>query len=265
MKKIIAIILVVFLFSCKNDAEKMDALDFCVEQSERIIKNQNNKLMRQLKMDTMSPYATNSVQKIYFKMASKAFNLYDMFNEKIDKKERLNKISLTDLKIEFIKYTDSLLVISSDFEYFKSEIGIEKFSNLKINNAKTYSLLSTILLNQFLNAIMKLHTYHEVFMNESNMRIVPTKDNFKIGDNLQVFFSAEYFRKRLEFNFTHFTRNRIPLNIKDLNYDKDRRMIDFKIKEKGLYEIKGYEVISMYKDYENVTDTFPFETEYEVK
>jgi hypothetical protein len=258
MKKIIAIILLVFLFSCKNDSEKMDALDFCLLQSENMINNRNKKHLSQMSMDTLNPFATNSLRK-RSKLANNAFQLHDDFVKKIN---RQKNISLSDLNIEFNKYLDTLMAISSDIEYIKSEIGFENYRNMKKYDSKTYSLLSTIFLNEFLRLI---NNGCRLIIDVSQLRIVPTKDNYKIGDNMQIFFSLENSKTRPTFNFTQFTRNRVPLNLKDLNYDKERRMIDFKIKEKGHYKIKGFELVSMEDCYRNVTDTIPFETEFEVK
>ncbi|MFZ4800256.1 MAG: hypothetical protein ACOYMA_22390, partial [Bacteroidia bacterium] len=161
-------------------------------------------------------------------------------------------------------YLDTLFANSLTLDTFYSKIPFENYRKMKINDLKTYSLISTIIFNKYLHDF-DLGCLLDFSIDESNMRIVPTKDNYKIGDNLQVYFSEDYYKERLAWNFTRFTRNGIPLNIKDLNYDKERRMIDFKIKEKGLYKIKGYEVLTRNFDYKNFSDTVPFETEYEVK
>ena len=263
MKKIIAIILVVFLFACKNDVEKTDALDFCLLQSENIFNNRNKKHLSQMATDTLNSFATNSLRKTS-KLANDAFQIQDDFVKKIN---RQKNISLPDLNIEFNKYLDTLMAISSDIEYIKSEIGFEKYRNMKKYDAKTCSLLSTIFLNEFLK-LLNSGCRLALIIDESQLRIVPTKVTYKIGDNMQIFFAIENSKTRFNFKFTQFTRNGIPLNLKDLNYDKERRMIDFKIKEKGLYKIKGFEVTTMSMnddDDEKKTVRFPFEAEYEVK
>jgi hypothetical protein len=265
MKKSVVIILVIFLFACKNNDEKMDTLDFCVEQSENIISNQNKNLLNKFKGIAVND-PVSSVAKFQYRKANEAYKLSEDFEKKIIANEDKNNNSLLDLNNEFNKYLDTLLAISSNFDYFiKSEIVIEKFRKMKITDTRTCLLISTILLNEFLQELMKMSITEEFNIHNYGVRIVPTKDNYKVGDNIQILFSSENINRRLAFNFTHFTKNGIPLNIKDLNYDIERRMIDFKIKEKGLYKIKGYELVSMSNCYENVTDTLPFETEYEVK
>lgn len=261
MKKIYAIILVVFLFACKNDTKKTDVLDFSLAQSENIINDQNIILLKKLERIAIDD-PLSSMAKFQYHKANEAYNLNQDFKKKIiavDNKEN-------NLNIEFNNYLDSLLAISSNFDNFiKSDIAIENCRKMKITDSKSFLLISTILLNEFLQKLIKMTIIDEFIVETYQLRIIPTKNNYKVGDNIQILFNSENIKRRLAFNFNHFTRNGIPLNLEDLNYDKDRRMIDFKIKEKGIYKIKGYELVSMEDCYRNVTDTIPFETEYEVK
>ncbi len=265
MKKIIAIILVVFLFACKNDAEKTEALDFCLDNSIDLIRLENINIIKDFDRRLLNQINySDTILKFEISQANKAFKLYDEFNKKLLITVDDNKISNQVLSKAFKEYLDTLLTFSGPFKG-NMQFEIEKCRKLKVNDSKMYSLLSTIILNKFLHALKQMTMYDNFNFLQSQIIIVPTKDNYKIGDDLQVFFSEVYNKKRPEFNFTQFTRNGIPLNLKDLNYDKDRRMIDFKIKEKVHYKIKGYEVTSMFDDEENKTVEFPFETEYEVK
>jgi hypothetical protein len=267
MKKIIAIILVIFLFACKNDVEKTDALDFCLENSIDLIRLENINIIKGFEHRLLNQINySDTILKFEISQANKAFKLYDEFNKKLLITVDENKISNQVLSLAFKEYLDTLLIYSGPFKG-NMLFEIEKCRKLKVNDSKVYSLLSTIILNKFLHALKQMILYDNFIFLQSQIIIVPTKDNYKIGDDLQVFFSEVYNKKRPEFNFTQFTRNGIPLNLKDLNYDKERRMIDFKIKEKGLYKIKGFEVtkMSMYDDDEKKTVRFPFEAEYEVK
>ncbi len=265
MKKSIAIILVIFLFSCKNEAEKTDALDFCMENSIELIRIENTNIIKGFEHRLLNQMnSSDTILKFEIDQANIAFKLYDEFNKKLIKKVSDNNIALQGFSSAFNEYLDNLLTYSGPF---KNSIlfEIEKCRKLKINNSKEYSLLSTIILNKYLRYLSQMVIYDDFIFLQSQMIIVPSKDNYKIGDNLQVFFSEVYNRKRPELSFTKFTRNGIPLNIKDLNYDKDRRMIDFNIKEKGIYKIKGYRIESRYSDVDMNSINFPFETEYEVK
>lgn len=261
MKKIFAIILVVFLFACKNDAEKTETLDFCLSQSENIINDQNISLLKKLERIAIND-PLSSMAKFQYNKANEANNLSEDFKKKIiaiDNKEN-------NLNIEFNNYLDSLLAISSNFDNFiKSDIAIENCRKMKIVDSKSCLLISTLLLNEFLQKLMRMSITDEFNVSTYQLSIIPTKDKYKVGDNMQILFNADNINRRISYNFTQFTRNGIPLNLEDLNYDKERRIIDFKIKEKGFYKIKGYELVSMEDCYRNVTDTIPFETEYEVK
>lgn len=265
MKEYIAIILVICLFACKNNSSKTEALDFCMENSIYLLRTQNISIVKRFESRLINDkHSSDTISKFEFNQAKKAFKLYDEFNKKLTNTVSDNKVSIQVLSLAFKEYLDTLLTYSGPF---KSSMlfEIEKCRKLKINDSKEYSLLSTIILNKYLRYLSQMVIYDESIFLESQLIVVPTKDNYKIGDNLQVFFSEVYNTKRHEWNFTQFTRNGIPINIEDLNYDKDRRMIDFKIKEKGIYKIKGYVIESRYSDVDMNSITFPFETEYEVK
>ncbi|MFZ4799261.1 MAG: hypothetical protein ACOYMA_17310 [Bacteroidia bacterium] len=105
MKKSIAIILVIFLYACKNDSEKSNALDFCLEQSENIINNENDRLIRQLELMAIDdPNFSNSFVKFQFKKVKVSFKANQEFEHKIIEMERINKVSLSNIKIAFEIY-----------------------------------------------------------------------------------------------------------------------------------------------------------------